>query len=70
MYTNHTLLHFYVTTAHDVYVSHTHLSLVRYSEGTLDIGRQVFESSYQESDAKQLLQKSRWELSLQLLIGV
>lgn len=49
---------------------HTHLSLVRHCEGTLNVGRQVFESSYEKSDAKQLFQKGRGELSFQLLIGV
>lgn len=49
---------------------HTNLSLVRHSEGTLNVGRQVSESSYEKRDAKQLLQKGRGELSLQLLIGV
>lgn len=46
------------------------LSVVGHSEGTLDVARQVFESSYEESDAKQLLQKGTRELSLQLLIRV
>lgn len=47
-----------------------HLSVVRHIEGTMNTGRQIFNSSYEESDAKQLFQKGRWELSLQLLIGV
>lgn len=51
-------------------VTHTHLSRVSYSEGTLNIGRQVFELSNEERDAKNLLQQSGGELSLQLLIGV
>lgn len=36
----------------------------------MNTGRQIFNSSYEESDTKQLFQKGRWELSLQLLIGV
>lgn len=46
------------------------LSVVRHGEGTLNVARQVFESSYEESDAEQLLQKGRGEPSLQLLIRV
>lgn len=46
------------------------LSVVGHGEGTLNVARQVFEPPYEESDAKQLLQKGRGEPSLQLLIGV
>lgn len=47
-----------------------YLSLVLYIEGTLNVGRQVFESSYEESDTKQLLQKSRGKPSFLFLVGV
>lgn len=47
-----------------------YLSVILYSKGTLNISRQVFESSYEESDPKKFLQKSRGELSLQLLVRV
>lgn len=47
-----------------------YLSLVLYCEGALNICRQVFEASYEQSDAKQFLQQSRGKLSLQFLVGV
>lgn len=48
----------------------TNLSLVGHSEGTLNTGGQVFESSYKKRDAKELFQESRWKLSLQLVEGM
>lgn len=51
--------------AHDM-----NLSWVGHGEGTLNIGGQVFQSSYEECDAKQFFQEFRWKLSLQLAQGV
>lgn len=48
----------------------TNLSLVGHSEGALNTGGQVFESSYEKRDAKELFQESRWKLSLQLVEGM
>lgn len=45
-----------------------YLSVVLHAEGALNSRGQVSESSCQESDAEQLLQESRGELLLQLLV--
>lgn len=47
-----------------------HLSLIGHVEGTLNIGGQVFKSSYEERDAKQLLQEGGGQLGLQLIVRV
>ena len=47
-----------------------HLPLVLHGEGTLQVGWQVFEAAYKESESKQLLQESRRQLGLLLLVGV
>lgn len=48
----------------------SHLSLIGHIEGTLNVGGEVFKSSYEQRDAKQLLQKGGGQLGLQLIIRV
>ena len=60
---------------HDVWISDKapvgrYLPLVLHGEGTLQVGWQVFQTPYEESESKQLLQQSRRQLGLLLLVGV